>query len=65
MGPVVTFARKVDPLGVSEFVAHEVEIAMVGGGKGDEACHFMEGDSAIDSEITGTGVHVEIHFFVD
>ena len=65
MGPVVTFARKVDPFGVSEFIAHKVEVAVVGGGEGDEACHFMKGDAAIDDEITGTGMHVEIHLFVD
>ena len=65
MGPVVTFAREVDPFGVSEFIAHKVEVAVVGGGEGDEACHFMEGDAAVDDEITGTGMHVEIHFFVD
>ena len=32
MGPVVTFARKVDPFGVSEFIAHKIEVAVVGGG---------------------------------
>ena len=64
MGPVVTFARKVDPF-ASEFIAHKVEVAVVGGGEGDEACHFMEGDAAVDDEITGTGMHVEIHLFVD
>ena len=65
MGPVVTFTRKVDPFGVSEFFAHKVEVAVVGGGEGDDACHFMEGDAAVDDEITGTGMHVEIHLFFD
>ena len=65
MGPVVTFAREVDPFGVSEFVTHKVEVAVVGSGESDEACHFMEGDAAVDDEITGTGMHVEIHLFVD
>lgn len=65
MGPVVTFARKVDPFGVSEFVAHKVEVTVVGGGEGDEARHFMQGDAAVDDDITCTSMHVEIHLFVD
>ncbi len=65
VGPGVSIARKVDPFGVSKFVAHEVEVAVVGGGEGDEACHFVEGDAAVDGEVAGAGVHVEVHLFVD
>ena len=65
MGPVVTFTRKVDPFGVSEFVAHEVEVTVVGGSEGDEARHFMEGNATVDYDIASTGMHVEIHLFVD
>ena len=41
MCPVITFARKVDPFGMSEFVAHKVEVTVVGGSEGNEARHFM------------------------
>ena len=65
MGPVVTFTRKVDPFGMSEFVAHKIEVTVVGGGEGNKARHFMESDTAVDYDITSTRMHVEIHLFVD
>ena len=65
VGPFVAFAGEVDPFGVSEFVAHEVEVSVVGGEEGEQAGHFVEGDAAVDGEVAGGGVHVEVHLFVD
>ena len=41
IGPVVALARKVDPLGMAELVAHEIQVAVAGGGQGDQADHFV------------------------
>ena len=42
--PTVAFAREVNPFGMSEFVAHEVEVTAVDGGRCQHAYHLVEGD---------------------
>ena len=58
--PTISFARKIDPLGMSEFVAHEVQIPMSGGAKGRQARHFVQGHRALDAQVAGTSVHAVI-----
>ena len=49
-GPAIAWAWEVDPLGVSEFVAHEVEVSVSGGGEGDESGELVEAAGAFGGE---------------
>ena len=63
--PTVTFAREVDPFGVTEFVAHEVEITAIACRHRDEPNHFVQGDSAVCDIIFVTFFEVPIHIGVN
>ena len=65
VAPSVAFAGEVDPLGVAEFVAHEVEVAAIDGGEGYEAYHFVECHSAGYGGVGVADHHVPVHFLVD
>ena len=51
IAPVIALAREINPFGVAEFVAHEVEIAVPGRGQGDKPDHLVQGDPAVYEEI--------------
>jgi hypothetical protein len=64
-GVVVTFAGEVEPLWVAELVAFEVEVAFAAEAVGNEADHFVQGETAVDNggEFGEVG-HVGVHFGV-
>ena len=46
--PVVALAREVDPLGVPQLVAHEVQVGLAPEGHGDEPNHLVQGHAPDD-----------------
>ena len=63
--PSVPFAGEVNPLGVSELVAHKVEVSSVDGGGGNEANHLVEGDTTVHHISRVSVLEVPIHIGVD
>ena len=62
--PAVALAREIDPFGVAELVAHEVEIAFAGQAEGDQADQLVQGDAAVDDQVVAGLVHVPVHVLV-
>mmetsp|Transcript_34330 Transcript_34330/g.87797 ORF Transcript_34330/g.87797 Transcript_34330/m.87797 type:complete len:213 (+) Transcript_34330:439-1077(+) len=67
-GAVRVVAREVDPLGVAELIAHEVEVRLAAQGHGDQADHLVQRNSAVHSGRAGAKagrchevVHVLVH----
>mmetsp|Transcript_78471 Transcript_78471/g.202067 ORF Transcript_78471/g.202067 Transcript_78471/m.202067 type:complete len:423 (-) Transcript_78471:401-1669(-) len=68
VAPVVLGAREVDPLGVAELVAHEVEVALATKAQHQEAQHLVQRQTAVDAH-GGRGrldqahacVHLRVH----
>ena len=46
---------------MSEFIAHEVEIAVPGGGQGDQTDHFMKGQTPINAHMVVVDIHVIVN----
>ena len=65
VGPAVTLAGKVDPFGVTELVAHEVEVAAVDGREGDEPYHLVQSHAAVYDKVGIVLAHVPVHHVVD
>ena len=63
--PSVPFAGEVNPLGVSELVAHEVEVSAVDSGGCNEANHLVEGDTTVDHIGRVSVLEVPIHISVN
>ena len=59
-GPVVAFTGEVDPLRMSELVAHEVEISELSGCRRGKAHHLVERHRPVDDRIVGIQVHGKI-----
>ena len=51
IGPVIAFAREVQPLGMTEFVAHEVEPSFAATDQSNEADHLVERNAAINGRM--------------
>ena len=64
VAPAVALAREVDPLGVSELVAHEVEVGLPARRDGHQADHLVQRHAAVDDEVFRRAVHVEVHLLV-
>ena len=64
VAPAVALAREVDPLGMPELVAHEVEVGLTARGDGHQADHLVQGHAAVDDDVLRSAVHVEIHLLV-
>ena len=62
--PVVAFPREINPFGMAEFVAHEVEVALSRECERDETNHFVESDGSVDLEVRGEDGHVAVHLLV-
>ena len=65
VAPSVAFAWEVYPFGMSELIAHEVEVTAVDGAKCDEAYHLVEGDASIDVGVLVSFLEVPVHVAVD
>ena len=63
--PSVPFAGEVNPLGVSELVAHEVEVASIDGGGSNKANHLVEGDTTVHHISRVSVLEVPIHISVN
>lgn len=62
---VISGAGEVEPFGVAELIAFEVEIAFSSESVGDEADHLVESHSSLDDWCEGCeGGHVGVHFRV-
>ena len=48
-----------------EFIPHEIEVSVPGGGCGDEPDHFVEGDSPVHRQALGSLVHEPVHVLID
>lgn len=64
VGPVVSFAREVEPFGVAEFVADESEPGFAAGNHGEEAEEFVEGEAPVDDGVLVAFFHVPVHVLV-
>ena len=62
--PVVALTWKIYPLGVAEFVAHKVEIAVAAGRQSEKADHFMKRYATVDDKVLLFLLHTIIHFLV-
>ena len=62
---VVSGAGEVEPFGVAEFVAFEVEVAFSSESVGDKSNHLVESHTSLDDRREGCeGGHVRVHFRV-
>ena len=59
--PAVAFSGEVDPFGMTEFVAHEVQIAFTAAGQGEQADDLVQSNSTVDGGIVAVLVHVGVH----
>ena len=50
---------------MTEFIAHEVEVATIDGGAGDEANELVKRDSAVNGIVVVAHHHVPVHLAVD
>ena len=62
--PAVAFTRKINPFGMPEFIAHEIEIAVLPGRQGDKAHHLVQGNGAINDEIVVVLTHVPVGLLI-
>ena len=65
VAPAVLRAREVDPLGVPELVAHEVEVAVLRERARREPRHLVERDAALDDEPVLVHAHPVVDGRVD
>lgn len=63
--PAIAFSREVDPLGMAEFITHEVEVAPVDSGQCNEAYHLVERHPTGYICIGVAYHHVPVHLGVD
>jgi len=65
IGPRVALAREIDPLGMSELVAHKSEPRVAAKGHCDKPDHLVEGDTTgNDGRLLHQRAHVRIHLGV-
>ena len=64
VAPAVALAREVDPFGMPELVAHEVEVGLPARRNGHQADHLVQRHAAVDHHALRRAVHVEIHILV-
>ena len=50
IGPVIALPWKIYPFGVTELVAHEIQVSATGSGKRDQPDQFMESHATFDDE---------------
>ena len=63
--PAVTFARKINPFGMSEFISHKVQIASIDGRSGQQANHLMQSYASFCDTILITFTEMPIHIRID
>ena len=61
VAPSIALAGEVNPFGMSELVAHKVEVATVDGCCRDEANHLVESDATMNHEVLVALLEVPIH----
>ena len=59
--PAVAFPGEVDPLRMTELIAHEVQIALTAAGKGEQPDQLVQSDGPVDHRVVGGLVHIRIH----
>ena len=64
VAPSVSFAREVDPFGMSELVAHEVEVASVYGAYCGQANHFVQSNAAVHIRVLVAFLEMPVHVAV-
>mmetsp|Transcript_12211 Transcript_12211/g.30652 ORF Transcript_12211/g.30652 Transcript_12211/m.30652 type:complete len:228 (-) Transcript_12211:1566-2249(-) len=63
--PVIADTGEIDPLGMPELVAHEVEVALSTKRHGEHADHLVHGDATVDNQVgRGEVRHAIIHLLV-
>ena len=65
IAPAVALAREVDPLRVTKFVSHKIEIPAIHRGAGDEADHLVECRTAVHRLGVVRPVHMVVHLGID
>ena len=63
--PAVPLAREVNPLWVTEFIAHEIEVAAPAGGCCDKANQLVQCNAPVHYWVRLILAHAEVHFLVD
>mmetsp|Transcript_126990 Transcript_126990/g.301597 ORF Transcript_126990/g.301597 Transcript_126990/m.301597 type:complete len:383 (-) Transcript_126990:128-1276(-) len=64
VAPAVLRAREVDPLGVPELVAHEVQVALAAQGEHKKSDHLVQRQATVDAhgrQGAGEGAHAGVH----
>ena len=59
--PAITFAREVNPFGVTKFIAHEVEVPTIHRRSCRQANELVQSNSAVCGDGTTLMTHVPIH----
>ena len=62
--PAISLPREVNPLWMTEFITHEIEVTVAAGCSCNDSDHLMESYTAIDYRVLGFSVHGEIHLLV-
>ena len=65
VAPAVALTGEVNPFGVAEFVAHEVQVTAVNRGGRDQTNHLMQGNAAVDHEVAVILGEVPVHISVN
>ena len=63
--PAVALAGEVDPLGMAELVAHEIEVAPAARGERNETDHLVQGYAPVYQQVLRALVHRPVHILVD
>ena len=63
--PAVALAREINPLGVAEFVAHEIQIAAIHRRGRGETDHLVQGDAARDRTTLVPLAEMPVHIGID
>ena len=61
VAPAVPLARKVDPFGMTELVAHKIEIGLASQRKRHQPDHLVERHTALYGQIVPTALHRRVH----
>ena len=67
IAPIVLLPREVNPLRVTKFIAHEIQVALARQRHCDESNEFMQSHSSehFDSFFIGLNTHVGVYLFIE
>ena len=62
--PTIPLSRKIDPLGMSKFVTHKIEIGLPGQRDRKESDHLVQRHTPIDNQVFRRTIHIRVHLLI-